>query len=59
MRYSKLFIISYEESLQLFYIVPGGEDSVSEHVDLYVLIGCFESLQLAYLVYAQPPQHAD
>lgn len=53
MRYSKLFIISNEETLQLFDIVPGSEDFVSEHVYLYVLVCCFKSLELAYLVDAE------
>jgi hypothetical protein len=59
MRYSKLFIISYEEALQLFDIVPGGENSIRKHVDLDALVGCLESLKLAYFVDAQPSKHAD
>lgn len=59
MRYSKLFIISNEEPLQLFDIVPGGENFVREHVYLYILVCCFKSLKLAYLVDAEAAEHTD
>jgi hypothetical protein len=59
MRYSKLFIISNEEALQLFDIVPGGENFVREHIYLYALVCCFQSLELAYFVDAEAAEHAD
>lgn len=59
MRYSKLFIISSEEPLQLFDIVPGGENFVREHVYLDVLVCCFQSLELTDFVDAEAAEHAD